>query len=226
MEIPSSCFNNAAYDGVDNFSTDAHLLHALVVLKGDCAQTSGQLPDECPDPVGLRESGGSQRAVFGALVAFQEVVFRPGPNPPVIAIGGIVINPNPAPIIMRRRVALFCRINLGSIRVRQHCSSTGGAQGATETQGSASVGNGALPFQLQSFWPINPQVGNAQVNAERRVSNSLRAERMLDKARLGVSVKFCIHIRAFAWPNFHGNSSIFAASNFVGRTAALLYLAP
>jgi len=100
---------------VDNFSTDVHPLHALVVLKGDCAQTSGQLPDECPDPVGLRESGGSQRAVFGALVAFQEVVFRPGPNPPVIAIGGIVINPNPAPIIMRRRVALFCRINLGSI---------------------------------------------------------------------------------------------------------------
>ena len=45
MEIPSSCFNNAAYDGVDNFSTDAHLLHALVVLKRDCAQTSGQLPD-------------------------------------------------------------------------------------------------------------------------------------------------------------------------------------
>ncbi|HEX3352378.1 MAG TPA: IPT/TIG domain-containing protein [Terriglobales bacterium] len=41
----SSCFNNAVYGGVDSFSTDAHLLHALVVLNGNCAQTSQQLPD-------------------------------------------------------------------------------------------------------------------------------------------------------------------------------------
>ncbi|MGH9505004.1 MAG: IPT/TIG domain-containing protein [Terriglobales bacterium] len=41
----SSCFSNAAYGGVDNFSSDAHLLHALVVLNGVCAQTSTQLPD-------------------------------------------------------------------------------------------------------------------------------------------------------------------------------------
>ena len=41
----SACFNNAAYGGVDSFSADAHLLHALVVLNGVCAQTSQQLPD-------------------------------------------------------------------------------------------------------------------------------------------------------------------------------------
>lgn len=41
----SSCFSNAAYGGVDSFSTDAHLRHALVVLNGICAQTSSQLPD-------------------------------------------------------------------------------------------------------------------------------------------------------------------------------------
>jgi hypothetical protein len=41
----SSCFSNAAFGGVDNFSTDGHLLHALVVLNGNCAQTSDQLPD-------------------------------------------------------------------------------------------------------------------------------------------------------------------------------------
>ncbi len=40
-----SCFTNAAYGGVDSFSTDAHLLHALVILNGVCAQTSTQLPD-------------------------------------------------------------------------------------------------------------------------------------------------------------------------------------
>ncbi len=40
-----SCFTNAAYGGVDSFSTDAHLLHALVILNGICAQTSTQLPD-------------------------------------------------------------------------------------------------------------------------------------------------------------------------------------
>ena len=41
----SSCFSNAAYGGVDSFSTDAHLQHALVILNGVCAQTSAQLPD-------------------------------------------------------------------------------------------------------------------------------------------------------------------------------------
>ncbi len=40
-----SCFTNAAYGGVDSFSTDAHLLHALVILNGVCAQTSTQLPE-------------------------------------------------------------------------------------------------------------------------------------------------------------------------------------
>src|ERR1700680_363481 len=41
----SSCFNNAAYGGVDNFGSDAHFLHALIILNGNCAQTSAQLPD-------------------------------------------------------------------------------------------------------------------------------------------------------------------------------------
>jgi hypothetical protein len=42
---PGSCFSDAAFGGVDNFSADAHLVHALVVLNGNCAQTSDQLPD-------------------------------------------------------------------------------------------------------------------------------------------------------------------------------------
>jgi len=41
----SSCFTYAAYGGVDNFGTDAHFRHALVVLNGNCAQTPAQLPD-------------------------------------------------------------------------------------------------------------------------------------------------------------------------------------
>ena len=41
----SSCFAYAAYGGVDNFGTNATFLHALVVLNGNCAQTSSQLPD-------------------------------------------------------------------------------------------------------------------------------------------------------------------------------------
>ncbi len=40
-----SCFNNAAYGGLDNFGTDAHFLHALIILNGNCAQSSAQLPD-------------------------------------------------------------------------------------------------------------------------------------------------------------------------------------
>ena len=42
---PNACFNNAVFGGIDNFSTDAHLLHAFVVLNGNCAQTPTQLPD-------------------------------------------------------------------------------------------------------------------------------------------------------------------------------------
>ena len=41
----SSCFGNAVYGGVDNFGADALLLHALVILNGNCAQNSQQLPD-------------------------------------------------------------------------------------------------------------------------------------------------------------------------------------
>ncbi len=40
-----SCFSNAVFGGLDNLSTDAHLLHALVILNGNCAQASAQLPD-------------------------------------------------------------------------------------------------------------------------------------------------------------------------------------
>jgi len=39
------CFTNAVFGGPDNFSTDAHLVHALVVLNGVCASTSAQLPE-------------------------------------------------------------------------------------------------------------------------------------------------------------------------------------
>ncbi|MGB7585916.1 MAG: IPT/TIG domain-containing protein [Terriglobales bacterium] len=42
---PSECFYNAAYGGDDNLGVSANFLHALVVLNGNCAQTSSQLPD-------------------------------------------------------------------------------------------------------------------------------------------------------------------------------------
>lgn len=41
----SQCFSNAAFGGVDNFGTDAYFLHALVVMNGQCALQSSQLPD-------------------------------------------------------------------------------------------------------------------------------------------------------------------------------------
>jgi len=50
--------------------------------------------------------------------------------------------------------------------------SSGGAQGAVEIQGSASAGTGSLTFQLQSFWPVNPQL-----SAERRSYKSRPAQR-------------------------------------------------
>jgi hypothetical protein len=38
----SECFGNAVFGGLDNFGIDAHFLHALVVLNGNCV---AQLPD-------------------------------------------------------------------------------------------------------------------------------------------------------------------------------------
>ncbi len=42
---PSQCSWNAVYGGVDNFGAGANLLHALVVINGQCALQSSQLTD-------------------------------------------------------------------------------------------------------------------------------------------------------------------------------------
>src|SRR5258706_5458271 len=39
------CFTNAVYGGPDNFSSDAHLIHALVVINGVCVADTSKLPD-------------------------------------------------------------------------------------------------------------------------------------------------------------------------------------
>ena len=77
------------------------------------------------------------------------------PTPPVISIGGIVINPNPAPVIIASSHGSLLSDRSGLVNIQP---STGGAQGAVEIQGSASAGAASVPFQLQSFWPLNPQV--------------------------------------------------------------------
>ena len=41
----AECVQNAAFGGIDNFGTNAQFLHALIVLNGNCAQSSSQLPD-------------------------------------------------------------------------------------------------------------------------------------------------------------------------------------
>jgi IPT/TIG domain len=41
----SDCFSNAVFGGPDNLSTDGYIVHALVILNGNCAQTEAQLPD-------------------------------------------------------------------------------------------------------------------------------------------------------------------------------------
>lgn len=39
------CFTNSVFGRADSLSTNARLLHALVIVNGNCAQTSSQLPD-------------------------------------------------------------------------------------------------------------------------------------------------------------------------------------
>ncbi len=41
----SECFYNASFGGDDNFGADAYFSHALVVINGNCAQSSAQLAD-------------------------------------------------------------------------------------------------------------------------------------------------------------------------------------
>ncbi|MGA8067199.1 MAG: hypothetical protein WCA47_07700 [Terriglobales bacterium] len=41
----SDCFTNAVYGGPDNFSASGNIVHALVVINGNCAATTAQLPD-------------------------------------------------------------------------------------------------------------------------------------------------------------------------------------
>jgi len=41
----SDCRTNAVFGGADGLSTDGHIVHALVILNGNCAQSQAQLPD-------------------------------------------------------------------------------------------------------------------------------------------------------------------------------------
>ncbi|MGA8430094.1 MAG: IPT/TIG domain-containing protein [Candidatus Sulfotelmatobacter sp.] len=42
---PSQCFEDGVFGGIDNFGASADFLHALVIINGQCAQQSSQLPD-------------------------------------------------------------------------------------------------------------------------------------------------------------------------------------
>jgi hypothetical protein len=42
---PSLCASNGVFGGIDSIGADAHFVHALIILNGNCAQTAGQLPD-------------------------------------------------------------------------------------------------------------------------------------------------------------------------------------
>jgi hypothetical protein len=39
------CAGNSAFGGIDNLGTNAEIVHGLIVLNGNCAQTASQLPD-------------------------------------------------------------------------------------------------------------------------------------------------------------------------------------
>lgn len=45
MGASGLCPGNGVFGGLDNFKSDGHFAHALVILNGMCAQTSSQLPD-------------------------------------------------------------------------------------------------------------------------------------------------------------------------------------
>ncbi len=104
-------------------------------------------------PVTVRVTDSSTRPnpVLGAGVAFQSVISRSAPAPPIISLGEITITRNPMPVIISSsQVSVPSDVN-GLATVQ---ASTSGVQGAVVVQGTAAAGNSTLQFELQSLWPV------------------------------------------------------------------------
>jgi hypothetical protein len=91
--------------------------------------------------------------VIGAAVAFHSVVTEPAPASPPIAIGGIIIIRNPAPVIVSSSQGSVVS-DLNGLAIFQ--PSTGGAIGTIQVQGTMAAGASSLSFTLQSFGTAVP----------------------------------------------------------------------
>ncbi|HLB89706.1 MAG TPA: IPT/TIG domain-containing protein [Terriglobales bacterium] len=110
-----------------------------------------------PVTVRVTDSSTPPNPVVGAGVAFQSVISRSAPAPPITSLGEITITRNPTPVIISSsQVSVPSDVNgLATIQ-----PSTSGVQGAVVVQGTAAAGNSTLQFELQSLWPVsNPGAG-------------------------------------------------------------------
>jgi hypothetical protein len=78
----------------------------------------------------------------------QEVVSRIQPPSDPLNLGGILIRPNPSPVIISSSRFSIISDNDGQIAA---ALSAGGTSGSVQIQGTASAGAGAVAFNLQSF---------------------------------------------------------------------------
>lgn len=124
----------------------ASALQLSAVAGGGQAIAAGQ--NFQPVIVRVLDSSASPNPVFGANVVFQSVVSLPAPVSPPISIGGIIINRNPAPIVISssRGSVLSDANGLATFQ-----PSTGGQPGAVQVQGTMAAGASTFHFSLQSF---------------------------------------------------------------------------
>jgi hypothetical protein len=89
--------------------------------------------------------------VLGASVLFQSLMGRTADNAPIVSGGDTTITTNAMPIILGMSQATLTSDANGLASMQP---STGGFQGALAILGVVTGGQGTLPFQLQSLWPM------------------------------------------------------------------------
>jgi len=104
-----------------------------------------------PVIVQITDSSVPPNPVLGASVLFQSLLGRTNNGVPIVSGGDTNITNNPLPILLgTSQTSVVSDLNgMASMQ-----PSTGSFQGALAILGTVTSGNGTMPFQLQSLWPL------------------------------------------------------------------------
>src|SRR5579863_5623906 len=110
-------------------------------------------PSFQPITVQITDSSVPANPVLGASVLFQSLLGRTNNAAPIVPGGDTNITNNPLPILLGTSQTSVASDLNGMASMQP---STGSFQGALVILGTVTAGGGAMPFQLQSLWPLNP----------------------------------------------------------------------